>query len=270
MTVYVCKESMEGILCGVYDAWMSKKGHENVRLQLDGCFEQELFAEYRDLQLDNRKVSSVITAIRRKIGEEAYEKVYISALSQDTDRADKIYRFLIYGFKFGKRVMNMLQIPEVFEVFQMCRNVYNENHLLTGFVRFSEIEKTGFLFSKIAPKNAVLPLLATHFAERLSCEKWLIYDSGRRQAAVYYPSAGWALFQIEDREAEEWEKWQNVQGEFEKLWKIFYKTIGIKERENKVCQRTHLPLRFRGYMTEFEGEGGIDCLAEYTVQAPEG
>ena len=60
MTVYVCKESMEGILCGVYDAWMSKKGHENVRLQLDGCFEQELFAEYRDVQLDNRKVSSVI------------------------------------------------------------------------------------------------------------------------------------------------------------------------------------------------------------------
>ena len=43
MTVYICEDSLEGILCGVYDAWMSKKGHKNVRLQMNGMFEQELF-----------------------------------------------------------------------------------------------------------------------------------------------------------------------------------------------------------------------------------
>ena len=36
MTVYMCEGSFEGILCGVYDAWMSKKGHEHVRLELEG------------------------------------------------------------------------------------------------------------------------------------------------------------------------------------------------------------------------------------------
>lgn len=251
MTVYVCEESMEGILCGVYDAWMSRKGHENVRLQSGDCFEQELFAEYQYVPLDDRNVSKVITAIRSRICEEAYEKVYISSLSQDNDKADKIYRFLIYGFKFGKKVMNMLQIPEVFEVFQMCRNVYNENHLLTGFVRFSEIGETGFLFSRITPKNEVLPLLASHFADRLSCEKWIIYDSGRKQAAVYHPSTGWAIIRTEKREADTLEEQSSVRGEFEDLWQIFYSAIAIKERENKTCQRTHLPLRFRGNMTEF-------------------
>ena len=25
MTVYICEDSLEGILCGVYDAWMIKR-----------------------------------------------------------------------------------------------------------------------------------------------------------------------------------------------------------------------------------------------------
>ena len=40
MTVYTCKDSFEGILTGVYDAWMSRKGHDNVRLELKGTYHE--------------------------------------------------------------------------------------------------------------------------------------------------------------------------------------------------------------------------------------
>ena len=46
MTVYVCEDSFDGILCGVYDAWMSRKGHDHVRLEIDGTQEPELFCQY--------------------------------------------------------------------------------------------------------------------------------------------------------------------------------------------------------------------------------
>ncbi len=254
MTVYLCEDSLEGILCGVYDAWMGRKGHANVRLQLEEELEQELFTEYCSVSLDGNKAFRVIESIRDQICEEAYETVYTASLSQDMDKADKIYRFLIYGFHFGKRIMGMLQIPEVFQLFQLCRNVCNESHLLTGFIRFTEIREKGLLFSRIAPKNAVIPLLAVHFSERLPNEKWMIYDENRRQAAMYAPQSGWAVFHVEDKEIEEIEGWKNDKQDYEQLWRLFHSAVAIRERENKNCQRNHLPLRFREYMTEFYGD----------------
>ena len=40
--------------------------------------------------------------------------------------------------------------------------------------------------------------------------------------------------------------------EDEDLWKCFFKSIAIEERNNPVCQRSFLPLRYRKYMTEFQ------------------
>ena len=97
MTSYICKNSFEGVLCGVYDAWMGKKGHSQVRLDTEGSFEMSLFVEYISVEESSEKAEKVIKAVRTKICEEAFEKIYIASLSQDTDRADKIYRFLIYG-----------------------------------------------------------------------------------------------------------------------------------------------------------------------------
>lgn len=39
--------------------------------------------------------------------------------------------------------------------------------------------------------------------------------------------------------------------QFRALWKRFYETVAIKERENPRCQNTFLPKRYRGTMTEF-------------------
>jgi len=38
---------------------------------------------------------------------------------------------------------------------------------------------------------------------------------------------------------------------FRALWKRFYETVAIRERENPRCQNTFLPKRYRGTMTEF-------------------
>ena len=36
------------------------------------------------------------------------------------------------------------------------------------------------------------------------------------------------------------------------LWKDFFNTMGIKERENPQCQRNLMPLWYRKHMTEFQ------------------
>ena len=39
--------------------------------------------------------------------------------------------------------------------------------------------------------------------------------------------------------------------EFQELWKVFCKSIGIKERKNQQLQRKLVPLKRRKYMPEF-------------------
>ena len=41
---------------------------------------------------------------------------------------------------------------------------------------------------------------------------------------------------------------------YRRLWKRFYDTIAIKERENPRCRQTHMPKRYWNTMTEFQSE----------------
>lgn len=250
MVIFVCRDDFDSIICGVYDAWMSRLGHSNVKLVLADTGNLEMFAEYREVEVSEEKIDKVIKAVRQKISAEAFKMIYKASLSWEEQKADWIYRFLIYGFHYGAGVTEFLQIPAVYEMFRLNRSVSGETHLMTEFVRFSEM-KEGILLSTIGPKNDVLSLIAPHFADRLNSERWIIYDENRKKAAVHNPDAGWILLSTKD------ESWQDKltsetdQNSYENLWKAFFDNIAIKERSNYVCQRGHLPLRFRKYMTEF-------------------
>ena len=44
------------------------------------------------------------------------------------------------------------------------------------------------------------------------------------------------------------------EAEYRLLWKRFYDTIAIKERENPRLRMSNMPKRYWGTMTEFQGE----------------
>ena len=248
MTVFVCGEEVDDIWCGIYDAWMSRLGHANVRLEPSGC-DRELFCEYRDVERDPQKAANVVGSICSKLNEDIYEVVYKAALSQDRYRCDKIYRLLIYAFALGTGVVDMLQLPAVYEVFSMNRHIRGELDHMMGFTRFSQM-KEGILLSRIGPKNDLTVLLAAHFADRMPQENWILYDCNRKKAAVHQAGGGWVIVKADSAVWQDRLEQETDEAVFEELWKTFHRTIAIKERENPRCQRNMLPLRFRKYMTE--------------------
>lgn len=250
MTIFVCRDSLEGILCGVYDAWMSRLGHANVALELENTGNIRMFSEYRHSVETEEKAEKVILSIRQKAGKEAYETVFRVSLSREAEKADRIYRFLVYALNYGNQVMDMLQIPAVYEVFRMNRNVGNEAHLLIEFARFSQTRQK-VLVCMVKPKNDVTMLMAPHFADRMPEEDWIIYDEQRKKGIVHKAGEGWMVVEVQTDQWKEQLKEGGDQEKFEQLWKTFHDSIAIKERTNYVCQRGHLPLRFRPYMTEF-------------------
>lgn len=251
MVIFLCEDHLAGILCGVYDAWTSKLGHSNVKLGLKNYGNLELFAESREVKVNQKSFEKVERAIIDKISEEAYDWIYKASLSWEEGKADWIYRFLIYGFHYGKSVSDLLQVPAVHEIFRMNRHISNEVHLLTGFLRFSEVNE-GILLAEIGPKNNVLSLLAPHFAARFEHERWIIYDEKRKQAAVFSQETGWFLIETNNLDWKRYMTEKDDEKSYQNLWGIVYESIAIKERKNKVCQRSHLPLRYRSYMTEFQ------------------
>lgn len=250
MTVFLCAQDFEGILCGVYCGFMSRLGHDNVRLEFKDTYVPELFTQYKEVETIREIADQVVESVRKRISEDAYEMIYEASLSMDDKRADKIYRFLIAGFQNGSKVKDMLQLPEVFHIFEMCRHLTHEAHLLTGFTRFTQME--GTLYGVIGPKNDVLVLVARHFADRLPEENWILYDKIREKAAVHQSGRGWLIVYPQDNQWSTKLKRAEESPNFEELWTSFFHSINIKERENPKCQRNMLPLRYRTYMTEFQ------------------
>ena len=253
MTIFICGDGFDSILCGVYDAWMSGLGHEDVKLMTRKEQQNQtmqMFVQYREAEDALWKIKKTAEAVRRKISQEAYAWIYRASLSSEEGRADQIYRFLVKGFQSGSKIVTMLRDPDVYAVFSMNRQVANEAHLLTGFLRFSE-QSAGLLAAVMRPEHDVLSLVANHFSERMSGERWLILDESRGSAALHEPGRGFVILSELPQKWRTYLSGQKAEGEYEELWRIFHSSVSIRERENRTCQNSHLPLRFRTYMTEF-------------------
>lgn len=256
--VYVCTDSVTGIFSAVYDAWKSGRSEEECGIVLHGFMEQQLFCDYTDVEEMEGKAAAVEHMIRKHMGMLAYHDIYQAALSEDEEKGDAVLGTCLAarGLKDSKKIMEHLGNPKVRKVFELSRRVGNESHFLVEFIRFRELEG-GVLYAPITPKSHVLTCIAPHFADRFPLENWMIHDKTHRAFAVHEARKRWVLVKEaydEEQEAEYdrvFKKYSEKEEEYEKLFKSFCKTIAIKERENPVCQRGHLPLRYRPNMVEF-------------------
>lgn len=250
--IFVCENSIDGIFTAIYQAWSSGYGHDNVRIE-EQCennnyYNIELFSEYIAVKTDFEQAVKVSTSIKTKISTEAYEMICRAALSDFQGKGDLIYRFLILGFHIGGKIVGHLSNSIVNQIFKLNRYVSREVHHLLGFVRFS-VQDNNTLTAIIHPKNNVLSLITPHFADRLPNERFVIFDDNRNICSLHLPGRSWIMAELPISASLDNEI--IIDDEYEKLWKIFFENIAIKERINPKLQRNNLPIRFRKDMTEF-------------------
>ena len=240
-------------MTGVYDAYASKLGYENLKLVTEDEMDRELFAEYVEVEPDGEKAAKVLRTIRRELGLEAFDAICQAAASWDKRKANAIFRTIVLGLHLPKKqkVMNCLTKDYVCTVAELSKKTWNEAHSFMGYVRFSELAG-GILYAEIKPENEVLPIIAPHFANRYPEENWVIYDSGREKFAIHRAGKGWMV--LEDMHiAEEVRSQLSMEEEdYRAMWRSFTQSIAIEARKNEELQKKLLPLRFRDKMTEFE------------------
>lgn len=238
---YLYDGSFEGLLTAVFDAWKQP----SARIVEHTGFQQQLGEQYVTVETQPVKFSRVYKAILAKLGQQCLRIVYLTFLSHDEERASKILAYLRLGFRVGRGINRRLADQEVLDVQSLATFVSNERIRMMEFIRFSLYEG-GIYYAHIQPRNHVLPLIMSHFADRLSSIPFIIHDAGRNLAGVWdtrewmlVPAGGMNLPHLHEDEM----KWQ-------RMWKRFYDKVAVEGRINPKLRRQMMPKRYWENMCE--------------------
>ena len=226
MKIYTCKDRLEDIMTCIYDAWVEalRIGHDQIQVKKEPVFQQTMFDEYIHVDGDAEKAEKVIRSIRRDISDEAYLDVYYATLSAEEDALQAIYNFLRVG---------------------------NESRHFREFARFQSLNGKVYV-CHLEPKSDVIMLVGRHFADRMPSEHWMIIDDTRKTACVHPKDGTNYLRYLTDAEFETLRKTEEYEDEYTDMWKTFFHAVGIKERENYICQRNLFPIWKRKHAVEFK------------------
>lgn len=251
MYVFLCENSIDGILTGVYDAWASHYGHKNIQLSTNKSGDIMLFTEYIPVNPDFEKSQKVSRTLIKRFGMEFYETICKCAMADGSskrlsmDKANAIYQTIVMALALpaGAKVLDYLGEPCIACIFELCRQTQNEGHHFVEFLRFSELE-SGILFAKLHPKNDVLPILADHFTNRLPLENFIIYDATHQTAVVHKSSKDYMIVDASGINLDLTTKYSSNETEYRKLWRAFFDSIAIEARINPKLQSQNIPKRF--------------------------
>lgn len=241
--VYCYDGSFDGFLCCVFESYA--KHEVLIAVIRDEDFEPTLYPTRR-ITTEREHARRVYRKLR-KISPDAAGLVRRGFLTCMPDMELRLYRLIAKLLKEGPGFLRSLSDETLYPVLKAVRFLEAEVEKLRGFVRFSDL--SGVLGSEIEPKNRVLPVLRNHFCTRYQNEKFFIYDRTHREA-LFYADGKSVIVPLEHFQMAGPDE---TEVSYRLLWKRFYDTIAIKERENPRCQMTQMPKRYWGTMTEFQG-----------------
>ena len=241
MSNYYYDGSFDGLLTVIYMAYNDRKSSI---LRVSSKTEQLILA-LDDIHVitDFYKARRVEKSICEKLSQNFLNNIRTCFLSNDKNKDTIIIRTVYKALKQGEEILNSLD-EHAFYMNKLIKQVLNERHKYLGLLRFKEM-KDGTMFSTIEPKNNVLPILISHFKNRMKKEKFAIFDR-RRKTIVYYDGKKAEIFFVESLEIE----WSDEEIEYSELWKTFHKSISIKERENKKLQQSNIPKYYWKHLIE--------------------
>ncbi|KAB3532714.1 TIGR03915 family putative DNA repair protein [Alkaliphilus serpentinus] len=242
MVIYVFDGSFEGFLTAIYESYYNKEKPDKIVAMDD--YVENLIDRPIFIETDEIKSDKVYAGIKNKISTNALKKVYHVFLSEVMEAPTVIYHYLRLGFKIGNKVDLNLMDDWVLRMDKINQQVASEKHRMLGLLRFQLVENDLY-YAPLAPDHNIIALMANHFAQRMSDQKWMIHDT-KRCIAVVYDLKEWIITPI-DLPAPPVGKEEYL---YQQLWKEYYQSIAIKERRNPRLQKRCMPVRYWSFLTE--------------------
>ncbi|GAM10883.1 hypothetical protein OR1_03183 [Geobacter sp. OR-1] len=210
--------------------------------------QQSLFYEVIAIETDEQLVEQFWPELIARLTPACHHRISQVFLAGHPERELLICRYLLLAWEVGRKVSAMLSHQHVAPFWKLAQQVGHEAHRYLGFVRFQEVNG-GFYYSAIAPDHRILPLIASHFAARFSDQQWVIHDTKHGEGVFH------------DRQRREWlilpmashadPDLTVAEERFQELWRSYFATLAIGERENLRLQQSKVPLKVRPWLVEF-------------------
>ena len=203
----------------------------------------------KTIYLNIKNKNEKIEYLKNNLSKRILFYVKYTFLSVNTNKEIIIYYFIINALVYKDNVIYRRNLNCVNSIIKISKYVSNEAHKLKGFLRFKKM-KNNFYYAVIEPTNNILGIVANYFKDRLKNECWIIKDNKRNTYALY------DMYKVIFINNEDIIKLNlDLCGDEETiqdLWKTFFKSIAIKERENLKCQRNFMPKKYWGNIIEME------------------
>ncbi len=246
MTIYRYDGTFEGVLTAIVTAW--ERGARPEAITRSVSPQGDLFQEVVEIATAEDAFDRFDAASEGKLSPFALRAAWHAFLAEAPGGELALFRYLELGRRVGKSLDGMLAHELVAPVHRLAQRVRSEAHRLKGLLRFRETA-AGFFYARFEPDHHVLPLVAPHFAGRLTDQHWIIHDLRRGTAAVYNAQRReWALAELELAGSPDFSQAEELCAE---LWRRYFTAAAIAERTNTKLQQQKVPLKYRMYLVEF-------------------
>ncbi|MDR3061384.1 MAG: TIGR03915 family putative DNA repair protein [Dysgonamonadaceae bacterium] len=251
MLYFIYDRTFEGLLCAVFDTFSRKEIPDRLVSEATNI---PLFTDTYVVVTEPGKAERVLKGLSGKISRSAIYMLHASFLSESEEVENTIFRYIYKAFRADKSIELNFADPDILELSKVYRKVTREAERMRQFVRFQKTAD-GVFFACVEPRYNVMPLTLDFFEDRFADQQWLIYDVKRHKGWFYnlqtteevridnpgFDASSGKLNRdiMDDNEID-----------FQDLWKQYFKSISIKERENLKLQRQHMPERFWKFLTE--------------------
>lgn len=234
--------SFEGFLTLVYEVYYCHLKPTSITKQEPKVL---LFEPIHYIFTDKSKATKVLQSIKKKFLPEYFQRLFYTFLCDSIAFEMDLLHFIVLGFRDQKSLEN-ITIPAIFNLQCLMQTLFKVADKMYGFTRFEELSD-GSLYAKVETKFNLLPLLGSHFSKRLGAYPFIIHDVKRSLAYIKNDT------QTSIQNVASFETPKVSQNELDTLalWKTFFKHVSIENRRNTKLQKSHVPLLYRTYMSEF-------------------
>jgi probable DNA metabolism protein len=249
MTTLIYDGSFEGLLTAVFEIYDHKL--QNVKIEKGEWLSTALFENVSKVVTDQNRAGRVLQGLQQRLSPSGVQRLYAAHMAAMEGEDINIIGYIRYVFDSQQNIEEDYGNKYVLRVAEMIRMIRREKHRMEAFIRFQKLQDETF-YAAVEPDFNVLPLLAKHFKNRYTDQKWIIYDM-RRNYGMFYDLYNVEFITLDFATARPdnvISSYTEDEGLYQTLWKNYFKSVNIPARKNTKLHMRHIPKRYWRFLTE--------------------
>ena len=252
MTTLLYDGTFEGLFTAIFEVYEYKFEPVEI-ISVENYTTESIFSVQHEVVTDQIKADRVLIKIEKNLGKKGVSQLLRVYLSENLNAERLILAAVSLSLKFpNENILNNFANADIMDIAKITKSISREVHRMHAFVRFEKLQDEVY-FSKVEPDFNVLPLIISHFKNRYTDQKWMIYDL-KRHYGIFYDLNETTFFEPALEQTAQLRKTGNILHEeeiqYQKLWQRYFFKTNIPERKNLKLHVQSLPKRYWKYLTE--------------------